>query len=150
MARGVNEVDLDGLVSQRIEIIDGDILRQNGDAALALQRIGIEHGVLHLAVAEVAALAQESVHQRRLAMVDVGNDGYVADVVSHLVHFRIVRCRLSGQLLVLIPTRVSGGQLGAGQWYEAIYFRLLITIIQTSSAAWRFGLNRSVTRFTYL
>ena len=67
-------------------VIDGDVLGQDGDAALALQRVGVEHGVLHLAVAEVAALAQQGIDQRRLAVVDVGDDGDVSDVVTHLVH----------------------------------------------------------------
>src|SRR5262249_36227295 len=36
--------------------------------------------LLQLAGAEVARLLEEVVHQRRLAVVDVGNDGHVADV----------------------------------------------------------------------
>ena len=35
-----------------------------------------------LAVAEPAALAQHAIDQRRLAVVDVGDDGDVADVVA--------------------------------------------------------------------
>ena len=43
-----------------------------------------------LAVAEVAALAQQGIDQRRLAVVDVGDDGDVSDVVTHLIHCRFL------------------------------------------------------------
>jgi hypothetical protein len=87
VAGGVDQVDLDRLARGRVEVVDGDVLREDRDAALALQGVGVEQGVLgHLAVAEVAALAQQGVHQRRLAVIDVGNDGNIPDVVSHRVH----------------------------------------------------------------
>jgi len=41
-----------------------------------LSRQGV---LLHLAVAEVSALAQQGVHQGGLPVVDVGDDGYVPD-----------------------------------------------------------------------
>jgi hypothetical protein len=40
----------------------------------------------NLAVAEVPALAQQGIHQRRLPMIDVGNDRDVPDIVSHQIH----------------------------------------------------------------
>ena len=86
VAGGVDQVDLGGL-AVGAGVIDGDVLGQDRDAALAFQRIGIQQGVLlDLAVAEIAALAQQGIDQRRLAVVDVGDDGDIADVVTHLIH----------------------------------------------------------------
>ena len=54
-------------------------LGENGDAALALEVVGIHHPLGDaLVVAEGARLLQEPVDQRRLAVVDVGDDGDVA------------------------------------------------------------------------
>ena len=56
------------------------VLGQDGDAPLALQRVGVHHPLLHLLVlAEGARLAQHVVDQRRLAVVDVGDDGDIAN-----------------------------------------------------------------------
>ena len=52
--------------------------------------------VLHLAVAEVAALAEQGVDQRRLAVVDVGDDGNVSNIVSHRIHCRSVQGWIAG------------------------------------------------------
>ncbi len=61
--------------------IDRGAFRQNGNAALALQIVGIERPLLHvLIVAHGARLPQQLVHQRGLPMVDMGDDGDVADV----------------------------------------------------------------------
>ena len=55
-------------------------LGEDGDAALAFQFVGIHHAVGHLLVgAEDAALVQHGVHQRGLAVVDVRDDGDIAD-----------------------------------------------------------------------
>ena len=87
VAGGVDQVDLRDLSGGRVGVIDGDVLGQDGDAALALQRVAVQKRVLlHLAIAEIAALAQQSIHQRRLAMVDVGDDGNISNVVTHVIH----------------------------------------------------------------
>ena len=60
-------------------IADGGILGQNGDAAFPLQITGVHnavHGFLILAV--YAALLQHLVHEGGLAVVNVGDDGYVS------------------------------------------------------------------------
>ena len=86
VAGGVDQVDLGGL-PVRPGVIDGDILGQDGDAAFAFEGIGIEEGILlHLAVAEIAALAKQSIDEGRFAVVDVGDDGDISDVVTHLIH----------------------------------------------------------------
>ena len=54
---------------------------EDGDAALALQVVGIHGALGHLLVgAEGAALAQQLIDQRGLAMVDMRDDGDVANI----------------------------------------------------------------------
>ena len=73
VARGVEDVDLDALV------LDGDVLGEDGDAALALLVVGVKHAVLDLLVlAEGVGGAQELVNDGRFTVVDVGDDGDVA------------------------------------------------------------------------
>ena len=56
-------------------------LGQNGDAALALQVVGVHHPLLHVLVGrERAGLLQELVDEGGLAMVDVCDDGDVAQL----------------------------------------------------------------------
>lgn len=65
----------------------GGVFGQDGDAALAFQVVGIHYAVGHLLVfAEHAALLEHFVHQRGLAVVYMGDDGDVANVVSHNFH----------------------------------------------------------------
>ena len=92
VAGGVDQVDLDDLLGDRVGVVDGDVLGQNGDAALALQRVAVEHRVLNLVIAEVAALPEQGIDQRRLSMVDVGDNRDVSNVITHGVH--IVGCTL--------------------------------------------------------
>ena len=81
VAGGIDDVDAHALV------VYGGVLGKNGDAALALQIVGIHHALGHLLVfAEHAALLEHLVHQRGLAVVHVGDDGDVANVVSYDVH----------------------------------------------------------------
>ena len=73
VARGVDNVDLDVVVE------DGGVLGQNGDAALALQVVGVHHALdMRFVGAEGAALVQHGVHQSGLAVVDVRDDGDIA------------------------------------------------------------------------
>ena len=56
-------------------------LGEDGDAALALEVVGIHRALGHaLVLAEGAGLLQQAVDQRGLAVVDVGDDGDVAEV----------------------------------------------------------------------
>ena len=72
----VDDVDLHALVG------DGYVLGKDGDAALALLVVAIEHALCHLLVlAEDVGGPQQPVHQGGLAVVDVGDDGDVADVL---------------------------------------------------------------------
>ena len=77
MARSVNEVDLHSLVGDR------RVLGQDGDTAFAFQGERIHHPVNHLLVgAEDAALAEQSIDERGLAVVNMSNDGDVTDIVA--------------------------------------------------------------------
>ena len=60
-------------------VMDGGVLGQNRDAALALELVAV-HGAFGDALvgSERAALVQQRVDQRGLAMVDVRDDGDVA------------------------------------------------------------------------
>ena len=81
VARGVDDVDLDVLV------LDRDVLGENRNAALALLVVGIQDAVLDLLVGtEGVRGTQELVDHRRLAMVDVSDDGDVPQIVyAHVV-----------------------------------------------------------------
>src|SRR5262245_48779112 len=79
MARGVDDVDA-GVVPK-----DRGHLGENGNAALALEIVGIERALHHpLVVAHGARLLQQPVDQGGLAMVDMGDDGDVAQ--AHGLH----------------------------------------------------------------
>ena len=82
VAGRVDEVDLD------VADADGDVLGQDGDAALALQVVGVQDEavlaadeLVQLLGAEQAGLPEHLIDQGGLAVVDVGDDGDVADVV---------------------------------------------------------------------
>src|ERR1700728_2509529 len=71
----IDDVDLGSVVT------DAGVLGENGDAALALEVVGIHDAVGHFFVgAEDAALAQHGVDERGFAVIDVRNDGDVARV----------------------------------------------------------------------
>ncbi len=75
MAGGIHDVDLDAVVVDR-----GDF-GEDRNPLLALQVVGVHHSLDHdLIAAERAALAEDDVNQRRLAMIDVSDDGDVPHV----------------------------------------------------------------------
>ena len=72
---GVHDVDLDAAIGDR------GVLRHDRDALLALEVDRVHDPLGHRLVrAEDAALPEHGVDQRRLAVVDVGDDGDVAEV----------------------------------------------------------------------
>jgi hypothetical protein len=78
VSRGVDDVDAGA------RIFNGAVLGQDRDAALALDVIRIHDALANLLVgSEGARLLQQAVDQRGLAMVDVGNDGDVANGLLH-------------------------------------------------------------------
>ncbi len=78
VARRVHQVELIGLAVLGL-VIEAHGLRLDGDAALALDVHRIEHLLLHLARRGAAAQLDKPVRQRRFSVVDVGDDGEVAN-----------------------------------------------------------------------
>jgi hypothetical protein len=77
VAGGVDDVDLDAVP------VDGGVLREDRDPALALEVHRVHHARLDLgALAERAALVEHRVDERRLPVVDVGDDRDIAQVVA--------------------------------------------------------------------
>ena len=75
MARGVHDVDFG------VAVLNGGVFGENGDAPLPLQVAGVHDPVHDLLVLPVdAALLQHLVHQRGLAVVDVGDDRNISQV----------------------------------------------------------------------
>ena len=74
VARGVDDVDVGAFV------LDRAVLRQDRDAALLFEVVRVHHaGIDLLVVAESAGLTQQLVDERGLAVVNVGDDGDVAN-----------------------------------------------------------------------
>ena len=77
VAGGVDDVELDAAV------VDRGVLGEDRDPLLALEVHRVHHPLGDvLALAEGAGLPQHLVDQGRLAVVDVGDDGDVSEVVS--------------------------------------------------------------------
>ena len=85
----VGEVDMPGSVDQ-VEVVDAAVarlvpercgLRLDGDAPLALEVHRIEDLRLHLPLGQAPAALDEAVGQGRLAVIDVGDDRKVANVL---------------------------------------------------------------------
>ncbi len=79
VARRVDEVELVGLAVIGV-VHDAHGIRLDGDAALALDVPGVEQLRLPVALLHGAGELEDAVGNRRLAVVDVRNDGEVADV----------------------------------------------------------------------
>src|SRR6476620_11396396 len=81
MPRRVHQIE-DVILAVFGVIIQPDGLRLAGDAALALDIHRIEHLFLarHFAIGQPARHLDQAVGQRRFAMVDMGDDGEIADV----------------------------------------------------------------------
>ena len=72
----VHDVDLHALVVHR------DVLRENCDAAFAFEVIRVEDAILRqLRITELATLLEQRVNKRRLAVVNVRDDGDVANIL---------------------------------------------------------------------
>ena len=86
----IGEVDVAGRVHEVEDIgfaVLGPVfephgLRLDGDAALALDIHGVEHLLDHVALRHRPRLLDETVGQRRLAVVDMGDDREVSDILD--------------------------------------------------------------------
>lgn len=87
MARRVDDIDLHVLVA------DGDVLGENRDAALALLVVGVQDALLDLLVlAEDTGSLQKAIDECGLAVIDVRDDGDVADMFLKHVRYPVVSC----------------------------------------------------------
>ena len=88
----IGEVDVAGRVHQVEDVglavlglvVEPHRLRLDGDAALALDIHRIEHLLDHVARRHRAGGLDQPVGERRLAVVDMGDDGEIADVVERV------------------------------------------------------------------
>src|SRR5690606_8360372 len=76
---GVDEVQVVGLAVAR-GIGHRHRLRLDRDATLALDRVVVQHLRFHLTGSQAAAQLDDAVGKGRFAVVDVGDDGKVADI----------------------------------------------------------------------
>ena len=86
VARGIDEIQLVGFPVARL-VIEGHALGLDGDTALAFDVHRIQHLFGHLAIAQSPTMLDKPVGQGRLAMVDMGDDGEIANVleIAHAV-----------------------------------------------------------------
>ena len=86
----IGEIDVAGRVHQIEDIglsvlglvVETHRLRLDGDAALALDVHRVEHLLDHVALGDRAGLLDQPVGERRFAVIDVGDDGEIADIVD--------------------------------------------------------------------
>ena len=103
-------------VARRIDDIDPGILPnersrlgEDGDAALALEVVRIEHAFDHpLVLAERARLLQEPVDQRGFAVVDMGDNGDVAEI--HALIVKPLRAPRGPRLRAVYSQRIAEKQ----------------------------------------
>ena len=94
----IGEVDMAGRVNQVENIVlpviglvvQPDGLRLDGNAALALDIHRVEDLFLHLAQVESARKLDQAIGERGLAMVDVSDDGKIADVLQRRCHGALI------------------------------------------------------------
>jgi len=91
VAGRVDEVELIVAAVLRA-IIQPDGVGLDGDPAFSLQVHVIQHLVGHLSGGEGAGELEDAIRQCGFAVVDMGDDGEIADVGERLFHI----CRLSG------------------------------------------------------
>ena len=84
MPGSINKIELIFLTIARL-VHQGDALRLDGNAAFTLDIHGIKHLSGHFAVTQATTELDKTIREGRFAVVDVGNDGEVADMadVSH-------------------------------------------------------------------
>ncbi len=103
--------------------VDGGVLGEDGDAALALQLIRVHHSLGDLFVgAECAGLAQHGVDERGLAVVNVSDDG---DIAYRLIHRSNVFLLLgsAGRAVrssIQAPRAFDSGRLAFGEVQSSI------------------------------
>ena len=78
MPRSINDVDA------VIVPLDGGVLGQNGNAALTFLVVGVHDALgAFIAAAQGAGLLQQLVDQSGFAVVNVGDNGNISEVLDH-------------------------------------------------------------------
>ena len=81
MPRSVDDIDLCAFIH------NGSIFGQNGNTPFSFDIIGVHDTFCHFLIfPEYSALFQKLVHKGGLAMVYMGNDCYVSNIISCLFH----------------------------------------------------------------
>ena len=108
--------------------MDRRVLGQDGDAALAFQLVRV-HDALGdgLVGAEGAGLAQHGIDQGGLAMVDVGDDGDVADGGAHGRRFPLLFLNALKVSRSAAWLDIQAGQLDLGSLYSLPAIRQLLS-----------------------
>ena len=76
MPRGIDNVDF------RTFIVDRNVFGENGDTPFTLQIVVVEHQFARLLVgAKEVSCEEHLVHEGRLSVIDVGNNGNVANIL---------------------------------------------------------------------
>ncbi|MBG9887308.1 hypothetical protein ABE10_12385, partial [Bacillus toyonensis] len=96
VAGSVDHVDGDRSLGVRAVVGDRRVLGEDRDALLALQVVRVHGALLDVRVlAERSGLTEHRVHQRGLAVIDVGDDCDVAEVCAEGVrHAGVLRMRV--------------------------------------------------------
>ena len=63
-------------------VVQGHAVRLDGDPTLALKVHGVQNLSLHFTLGKATADLNESVRQCRLAVIDMGDDGKIADMTE--------------------------------------------------------------------
>ena len=78
MSGGVDDIDVCAFPTHRT------VFSQDGDATLTLNRVVIHHGIDHFFVlGKCAGLAQKLVHHGGFTVVNVRDDGDIANLFTH-------------------------------------------------------------------
>ncbi len=80
VAGGVDQVQVVDLAVLGL-VVQGRRLRLDGDTALFLDVHRVQHLCLHVALGQASAILDQAVRQGRLAMVNMGNDGKITNVL---------------------------------------------------------------------
>jgi len=98
VAGRIDEIQLVGLAIAR-SVIKRDAVGFDGDAALALEIHRIQHLGFHFTLGQTTTHLDKTVCQGRLAVIDMGDDGKIADMtqVTHSSTLGIVAGRLPAE-----------------------------------------------------
>jgi hypothetical protein len=114
VAGGVDDVEPD------VAPLDGGAFRQNRDAALAFEVVAVERAFGDVLVgAERAGLLQQLVDECGFAMIDVGNDGDIAQhILGHYVSFGVQRAPPTRFALQKRAGQRSGSRICEKGWHR--------------------------------